>query len=76
MSIGFSWAQIKNILHFSKFNLQVNEAIVLEPECNLLFLFINFFFALVKKECELIAGCTPPVTASHIVTVKPTNNTF
>ena len=41
----FSWAQINNIvLHFSKFKLQVNEAIVLEPESNLLFLFINFFF--------------------------------
>lgn len=30
----FSWTQIKNI-SFSKFNLQVTEAIVLEPESNL-----------------------------------------
>ena len=44
----FSWAQIKNTLHFSKFNLQVNEPIVLEPESNLLFSFINFFIAVVK----------------------------
>ena len=40
------------------------------------YFYLSIFFARVKKECELIAGCTPPVTASHIVTDKPTNNTF
>ena len=39
---------MKNTLHFSKFNLQVNEPIVLEPESNMLVSFINFFIALVK----------------------------